>query len=184
MKFFHLICLMAGFALMGCNDGNVDLDNFGDQTLEVKIDELAYKMPPKSYKRIDLAPGSIHTIVVTDESGEVIKDQNFKVDKGGLLNVGGSRYVIWTELYGDESLREKHLKEVPLEVDNMIYHGDFEEVDPELIYLESRWDLGLDESFPTQVMDLQFQKEKWMTKRKLYRVADLVEEYQSQIQSN
>ena len=79
MKHPLIFCfLLVSLSLFSCEQGNVELDNAGDQTLKVVVDELLYMMPAGGFERIELKPG-LHSLIVQDASGQVMYDTTFQV---------------------------------------------------------------------------------------------------------
>ena len=147
MKHPLIFCfLLVSLSLFSCEQGNVELDNAGDQTLKVVVDELLYMMPAGGFERIELKPG-LHSLIVQDASGQVMYDTTFQVVEGGLINLAQVSYYIWVDLYGDATLRETQLNEDWISIGNESFFGQFEEVAPGPYYIERRWDFGLDEDF-------------------------------------
>ncbi|MDX2286745.1 MAG: hypothetical protein NW241_21445 [Bacteroidia bacterium] len=176
MRSLSLLLIPACLWLSACEKGNVDLDNAGSMTLQVMVDELAYDMPPRSYARIKLAEGP-HKLIVKDSSGRVLEEAAFRVAKGGLINVSKANYYIWADLYGDAALRPSYLKEDWLEIGKQSFFGDFELLDPGLLYVEQKWDFGLSEDFPEDLLGWNVQKDKYLVRRKLFREPDLIQAY-------
>jgi len=164
-------------SFMSCESGNIDLDNAGDEPLEVIIDNVVYRMPSQTYKRISLDKGA-HSITVKNSSGEVQIDSTFNVSEGGLLNVAKADYYIWTDLYGDPSLRDEKLDQDWKTIGDRDYYGEFYPVENN-IYVEKRWDFGLNESFPENLLGWNLSNEKYLIKSKIFRTDDLVSTFQS-----
>ncbi|TAE55300.1 MAG: hypothetical protein EAZ89_05745 [Bacteroidetes bacterium] len=175
-RFSFPLLLMLVFS--ACSQGNVDLDNAGSSTLHATVDELKYILPPRTYLRIKLEKGP-HTLVVNDSSGKTLEQTTFRIEEGGLLNLAKANYIIWTDLYGDPALRPQKLKEDWLEIGKNTYFGEFERLDPSLLYVEQKWDYPLTEPFPDDLLGWEISKEKWIVKRKLFREPDLVAAYKS-----
>ncbi|GAB4415050.1 MAG: hypothetical protein OHK0039_23390 [Bacteroidia bacterium] len=154
------------------------MDNNGDQPLIVTIDELTYRMQPHAYQRIELEAGT-HVLTIKEEAGRVIDTDTFQVIEGGLLNLAKTNYLIWVDLYGDPELRKTILQEDWIEIGNQSYFGQFEPVDVGAYYVESKWDYGLDEDFPEDLLGWEISREKWIIKRKLFREDELVNAYNS-----
>ncbi|RMG23237.1 MAG: hypothetical protein D6730_14875 [Bacteroidetes bacterium] len=173
----HLLLIsILGLMMSACQKGNVEMDNAGDQTLEVTVDELTYTMKPGDYQKLELKPGT-HRIIIKDEDGKTIEEATFQVKEGGLLNLARKDYYIWTDLYGDPSLKAEKLKEDWHKIGDKSYYGEFTRIEPENIYVEKTWDYGLEEDFPTDLIGLQLTREKYMIKSKLFREKDLIEAY-------
>ena len=164
--------------LSGCNKGNVDLDNAGDQPLTVVIDNIPYFMPAGSYKSISLEKGD-HSLEIKDESGNSLRDTTVNIAEGGLINVAATTYYIWTDLYGDPALKESKLREDWIKIGNQSFFGEFYPVGEDQIYVEKQWDYGLSEDFPEDLLGWKISSEKFLIKSKLYRADQLVEAYNS-----
>lgn len=177
------LCLFCFTACELVEEGNVDLDNNGPDVLLVTIDELTYKMPDSSYVNLDLKPG-FHQLVIKDENEKELETLTFEVVDGGLINLAKAQYYVWSDFYGDQSLREQKLNIQEVKINKVLYTGDFVPVDPEPLYVESkdRWDYGLSESFPGRLYDLVPKEERYKIRRKLYREQDLIEDYMSQVE--
>ncbi len=183
MRIKGLILLFSlSFFLLACDKGNIDLDNAGEEDLRVQIDEIKYDMPSNSYKNLSLDPG-LHTLVIRDDQGKVLDESRFTVEEGGLVNLGKSAYVIWTELYGASELRKEKLELAyyEIETDDGIQKiwGEFEKIEPEELYVEARWDYGLSEPFKDHLWRLDLIQEKYVILRKLFREKELLEEYKA-----
>ncbi|MDX2249836.1 MAG: hypothetical protein SF052_23835 [Bacteroidia bacterium] len=175
------VLLLVGLSMMGflgCNQGNIDMDNAGDEALEVSIDELSYDMAPGQYQRIKLEKGR-HLLKIKrkTEDGEKIVEADFRVVEGGLLNLAKTNYLVWTDLYGDPMLRESKLEEEWIEIDGHDYRGEFEKLDTAQFYIEKKWDYGLGEDFPDDLLGWEMGKEKYIIKRKLFRQEELIQAY-------
>ena len=179
MLVWGLAALLLG--TMGCNQGNIELDNAGEVPLQVVIDELPYQMPAKSFQRIELEPGR-HRLVVRDMEGNVKGDTTFSVIEGGLINLAHHPYYIWVDLYGDATLRDQQLEEEWVTIGNESFFGQFEPVDSMPYYVEQRWDYGLDQDFPADLYGWKITQEKWIIKRKLFREEGLVDAYKNMVQ--
>jgi hypothetical protein len=180
MKLNLSFLLLAGLSLLGlgCSKGNVDLDNGGSQTLSVVIDQVSYVLPPRTGQLIELAPGP-HTLEIRDSSGKTMDQTSFRIAEGGLINAARSPYIIWTDLYGDPALRATKLREEWIEIGKNSYFGEFERLDPEQYYVEKKWDYGLTEPFPDDLLGWEVTRDKWIVKKKLFREPDMVAAYQS-----
>ncbi|MCI4671534.1 MAG: hypothetical protein MRZ79_25550 [Bacteroidia bacterium] len=176
---FILLFAIALFTI-SCEEGNIDLDNGGEEELYVQIDEIKYHMPAGSYKNITLEKG-LHSISIEDASGKVLDASRFDVEKGGLLNLGKTNYIVWTELYGSSQFRKDKLKLAYFEVETIDgpqkIWGEFERLDAEKLYMETRWDHGLNEDFKEQLWRLDLIQDKYVIVRKVFREAQLFEEY-------
>ena len=178
LNFYLILSLML---FVACEEGNVELDNAGDEFLYVTVDELRHDMAPHSMKLLELKKGR-HKILITDREGKTLEEETFEVNKGGVLNVSKHSYIVWTDLYWASSeenskLRETKLQEEALEIDGQEYVGEFLELDAEQLYIESEWDYGLREEFPASLWGLEFAQEKWSIKRKIFRKKELAEAY-------
>ncbi len=180
MKFYVIISLIffsISSSFLSCDSGNVDLDNAGTDPLVVMIDNVVYNMPPESYKRISLSKGA-HSILIKNAAGEVIQDTSFAVLEGGLINLTGAEYYIWTDLYGDPQLKEEKLDQDWKTIGDKDYYGEFYEVERD-IYVEKRWDFGLGEKFPEDLLGWNLTTEKYLIKSKIFRTHDLVSAFQT-----
>jgi|GEM_PF-1592796 len=163
--------------LVGCQDGNINLDNASLKSLSVKIDETEYDAPAGSLQRISVEKGN-HTIVISDSTGKVIEEGTFDVEKAGLLNVGKTAHLIWKDLYGEQAFRDSQLEEKDLEVQEQIFFGDFTLIDSTVIYTEKEWDYDVDEDFPYSQMKLLLSpQKKYIVRQKMFRFSDFVAEY-------
>ncbi|MDX1908163.1 MAG: hypothetical protein SF053_14095 [Bacteroidia bacterium] len=162
--------------MSGCSSPNVYMDNDSNQTVVVAVDELSFKMPPRSFHELKLDAGR-HQLIVKDSANKVLDETTFTVIEGGLLNIGKSDYYIWTDLYGDAALDSLKLKEDFLEIGEVSLFGDFQKVDPSLYYVEKTWDYGLGEEFPEDLLGWNISKDRWIIKRKIFRAQDLIKAY-------
>jgi hypothetical protein len=172
---------LAWFLLLGCNQGNIEMDNAGEANLRVVIDELAYQMPAGSHQRIELEPG-LHTLSIQGEEGKILDETTFSVVQGGLLNLAKSTYYIWVDLYGEASLRDEVLDEKWIEIGNESFFGEFMKIPPEKLYAEKKWDFGLDEGFPDDLYGWKITQEKWIIRSKLFREEGLIQAYKEMVQ--
>ncbi len=173
LPFFLFLFALVSF---GCDEGNIDMDNDGEETFVVTLDDISYNMSPGDYQNLKLPSGS-HRIIIKDENGKILEETSFNVEKGGLINLARTDYYIWTDLYGDPALKEQHLKEDWLKIGNQTYFGEFIKVEPESIYKEKSWDYGLSEDFPSDLLGWQLTKEKYILKSKIFRKDQLIAAY-------
>lgn len=165
--------------LLSCEEeGNVLIDNSGEDQLQVMVDAVAYNMPAGSFIRVQLEPG-LHSYSIKDESGEVQEEGSFTVVEGGLLNAAKEEYLIWAEWYGDMSMKETTLKQEWIKVDDIEIFGEFERISGEDAYLEKRWDQSIDEDLPESVMAWELTDKRWVIKRKIFRLQEALIHYQS-----
>lgn len=179
--FVFRVLLFSLVLVVGCeSEGNVDLDNSGDEVLEVVVDGQKYVMPKNSYRKIQLEKG-MHTLIMKDAEGKVLEETRFMVSNGGLLNLSKSNYFIWKDLYGDASVREEKLSEEWIKIDKEEFFGDFTTLPTETIYTEKRWDYGLSEDFPSDLLgwEIDLRKNRYIIKSKLFRQNDLIQAYKS-----
>lgn len=175
-----LFAIFTWLSLLACNQGNIEMDNAGEQPLRVVIDELAYQMPAGSFKRVELEAGR-HTVTIENTEGKILDEGEFTVVEGGLLNLARTPYYIWVDLYGEASLREDKLKETWIEIGNESFFGEFEKISPENLYVERRWDFGLDEEFPDDLYGWKITQDKWLIRRKLFREQGLIDAYKDMV---
>jgi hypothetical protein len=180
-RFLSWLLLLPALWLGACEKGNVELDNSSDQTLRIAIDELRYSVGPNSFAKVELPTGP-HRVTVRNEANEIIADTTIRIIEGGLINLAGGEYLIWTDLYGNPELRKTKLNEEWIDIGDQSYFGEFERVDPEQLYVEREWDYGLEEPFPKDLLGWEMTQEKWVIKRKLFREADLVDAYTSLVE--
>ena len=161
-----------------CGGGNIDLDNSGDTPYEVVIGNESYIMAPHSYKSIALESGP-HTLIIKNEIGDVVADTLIQVIEGGLINIARADYYIWTDLYGDPSLKEDKLDEDWTEIGDQTFFGEFYPLESNKLYIEKRWDYGLQEAFPEDLLGWKLARDKYLIKSKVFRSQDLVDAYNS-----
>ncbi|MEL6653825.1 MAG: hypothetical protein AAFQ87_23765, partial [Bacteroidota bacterium] len=191
----HLATIALALALFftACEEfdqTNVELDNDSESTLIVKLDELSYRMNPGGYLAIQLEPG-LHQITVTDqESDEELKSETFEVKNGGLINLGEAQYYIWADLYGNQALKAEKLNIQDLVIESKdekgkkiktTYTGDFQPLPTDQLYIESQWDYGLGEDWPSRLWDIVPKEDKFKVRRKLYREQGLIDYYMSRV---
>ncbi len=174
LLYLSLISLSTLFST--CGTGNVDLDNAGGQPYEVIVGNQSYMMAPHEYKSITLEKGT-HTLVIKNELGEVVSDTLIQVIEGGLINTARANYYIWTDLYGDPSLKEEKLDEDWTEIEDQTFFGEFYPLESDKLYIEKRWDYGLQEAFPEDLLGWKLARDKYLIKSKVFRSQDLVEAY-------
>ncbi|MEZ4775392.1 MAG: hypothetical protein R3D00_19565 [Bacteroidia bacterium] len=173
---FSVLLLVGVCMTLGCNRGNIDMDNAGKEPIEVTIDAISYTMAPGQYQRIRLEKGR-HLLKIKRKDATEAEETDFRVVEGGLLNLANSNYLIWTDLYGDPMLRESKLEEEWIEIDGHDYRGEFEKLDPTVYYIEKKWDYGLGEDFPDDLLGWEMGNEKYIIKRKLFRQEELIQAY-------
>ncbi len=143
---FLLICLGA-LVLAGCG-GNVVLDNPRAEGVVFSFDGSDdYALAAGEMKTISLSEGP-HAIVVKSNGGQVLGDTTFNLKEKGLVHSGSSGYVVWRQLYGVQKDRKTLLNEDWTMVDSTRYFGDIKIYPATWLYLESNWDLGLDQPLP------------------------------------
>ncbi|MEM7656833.1 MAG: hypothetical protein AAF399_11945 [Bacteroidota bacterium] len=172
----RLLLAVSALLVFGCNQGNIDLDNDGPDRLTVVIDELTYSLEARAYQKIQLEKG-VHTITIKDDEGKELENSTFRVYEGGLLNLAKSNYLIWVDLYGDPSLRDRELEEDWITIGDKSFFGQFEQLDPGEIYIEKKWDYGLSDGFPDDLLGWQMTEERWIIKRKLFRQQGFMDAY-------
>ncbi|MEM6631603.1 MAG: hypothetical protein AAF694_18120 [Bacteroidota bacterium] len=174
---FLIVTLFSLSSLLStCGGGNVDLDNSGGVPLEVIIGNETHLMGPNSYKSISLEQGA-YDIIVRDQEGTILADTAFQVMEGGLINLAQGQYYIWTDLYGDPALKEKKLDEDWTEIGDQTFYGEFYPLETNKLYVEKRWDYGLQENFPEDLLGWKLAQEKYLIKSKVFRSEDLVDAY-------
>lgn len=173
--------LSLSILFFACENGNVDLDNGGDQPLNVTIDGMLYQLSPGGYENVALEQG-LHNIVIRDANNKVLKESRFTVIHGGLLNISETDYYIWTDLYGDPGLRESKLKEDWVQIGKKKFFGDFIQLPNDELYIEKRWDYGLSDDFPSDLLGWEPTSEKYIIRSKLYRVDKLTEAYEALVE--
>jgi hypothetical protein len=182
---YSLLIYYISFAVLflGCQAGNVDLDNAGTEDLTVLIDGQPYEMKAGAYRSIHLERGK-HELEIRSASGELKKETSFSVDIGGLINLGETRYYIWTDLYGENELRRTKLKEEWTQIGDKRLYGDFTVIESDQNWVERRWDYGLNEEFPEDLLGWKPTNEKYIIKSKLFRQEDLLKTYQNRVESS
>lgn len=180
--YFLIIALFTASLLPSCNQGNVDLDNASDEALVAIIDNVPYQLAPRSYKRIELGKGS-HSLKIQGEGGKIIADTVVRIIEGGLLNVGRAEYYIWTDLYGDPTLKESKLEEEWVNIGKQQFYGEFSQLEKNL-YVEKRWDFDLNQSFPDDLLGWKLASQKYLIKSKLFRKEQLISAYNSLVKTN
>jgi hypothetical protein len=156
---------------------NVYLDNSSAISIEADIDGIRYNITAGESRGVAVKPG-VHKISAKSVDGKWIKDTTFQVVKGGIVNLNQGKYTVWRELYGEDSLRTKKLKFDWVNFGQTPLLGDFTRYDSSLIFLEKAWDYDLAEAFPDEKMGFAVPtKEKFIIKAKIYREADLINEY-------
>ena len=174
---FLIVTLLSLSSLLStCGGGNVDIDNSGEIPLEVIIGNETHHMPPNTIKSIDLERGN-YSIVVRDTEGQILSDTLFQVMEGGLINLAQGEYYIWTDLYGDPALKEDKLDEDWTEIGDQTFFGEFYPLESSKLYIEKRWDYGLQENFPEDLLGWKLAQEKYLIKSKVFRSEDLVNAY-------
>lgn len=176
-----LITTLIGLSLLGCNQGNIEMDNAGGEDLVVIIDELAYQVPAGAFERIDLEAGT-HRIIIKSAEDKELDRAEFEVIEGGLLNLAKSPYYIWVDLYGEAELRKEKLKEEWIDIGNESFFGEFDKLPADVVFIEKKWNFGLDEDFPDDLYGWKMAQDKWIIKRKLFREEGLIQAYKSMVQ--
>ena len=186
MKPIQLLCItIFASSLFSCSTGNVDLDNGSTESLTVVVDHTdTHVMNPGTYKQIHL-PKGMHHILVNDADGNLRAERRINVEEGGLLNVGGAEYYIWTDLYGNPGLKQAKLEEKWVDIGGKSFYGEFYRLDNSDLYTEKRWDFGLSQSFPEDLLGWQWQmsKEKYLIRSKLFRDDQLISAYNSLVKN-
>lgn len=166
-------------ALLSCEpDGNLLIDNSGEEACQVVVDAVAYNMPAGSNIRTTLEPG-IHTYTIKNAEGKVRDEGSFTLTEAGMINAAGEKYLIWAEWYGDMSMKETTLKQEWIKVGDIEIFGEFERISGEDTYLEKRWDQDIDEDLPESVMAWELTDKRWVIKRKIFRLQEALIHYQS-----
>ncbi|MEO0473183.1 MAG: hypothetical protein AAF206_26450, partial [Bacteroidota bacterium] len=168
------------FYYMGLNEGNVELDNGGEKTLKVTVDELTYVLQAGGTEVLQLEKGR-HRLLIKDEDGETIEESVFLVENGGIINAAQVSYIVWADLYGDPALRESKLQEEFFSIEGVEkvrgkdkkvkreFMGEFNRLDKENYYIEQTWHYGLAEDWPDERYDWRPTEEKYQVRRKVYR---------------
>ena len=175
MKKIPLIFLTA-LLLLGCGGGNVVLDNARTEavTFSFKGGETV-EVEAEGRSSIDLEPGTHEVEIKLGDS--VVADTSFKLKTGGIVHSGGSRYVIWKQLYGLQNDRATLLNEKWVEVDSIRVYGDFTVYEPEWIFLEENWEYGLDDDFPES--KTMYVTEDFQIESKVFRSQDMITYYKT-----
>ena len=175
------ILILAALTGLLISCGNIEIDNGSNLTLLVKVGDHNLELGPGERENITCKPGE-YTLHIQQHTGELLTDTTISVRKAGLINAGATTYVIWRDLYGLQGDRETLLNEAWVEMDSVEYYGDFKQINPEQLYVESTWDYGLEESFPTSKSLMIFKD--FSLKSKIFRQTDFVNEYSRRVGIN
>lgn len=182
MRFFLPISIVfLVLTLAGCEKGNVFLDNAGESMRKVEIDNQSFSIEPKGSVILTLKPGA-YPIKVKNGGDTVIKDtQIFVGKKGGVVNLGQRRYILWKELYGDTTNKAQKLQIQKIDYDKMMYIGDFTNYDSSVFYIPCTWNYNLDEVFPDGELNwTPPNKERYELKSKIYRIEQFAAEFKKE----
>lgn len=172
--------LLPLWLLIACSSGNVDLDNASQDALKVTIDNQLYLLKAGERENIKLEPG-LHSIKIQDIKNETLKDTAIQILIGGLLNVAGGEYLIWKDIFSPEATlayRKEALKPEKLTIDRKVYELEYEMLPANRLFIETKWDYGLTESFPKKVYGWEIDKDKkYMIKTKLVRLDEFEKVY-------
>ncbi len=163
-------------SFLGCNGGNVVLDNAGEKALIVTVDELTYTIDAGAYEALDLEKGR-HTISIKSAEGDSILQSTFSIEEGGFVNLAQSTYYIWTDLYGNTRNKAQHLNEDWLKIGEEEIFGEFTPLPKDQLYTEKAWDFGLLEDFPETRIGMELTDDKYILESKIFRESDLVDAY-------
>lgn len=173
--FFLFMC---GWALFLSACGNVEVDNAAPQSVTLQVGEHTLDLAPGAREQIKLPSGD-HALRISTKAGEALADTTIRVREGGLINAGGTHYLIWRDLYGLQKNRGTLLNEEWVEMDSVEYFGDFKQIGPEQVYVESTWTYGLNESFPVSKNLMIFKD--FVLESKVFRQSEFVTEYNQRV---
>jgi hypothetical protein len=175
------LLITVALLLSACGpEGNVYIDNGGDEPLTVMLDQDRYDLQPGQRTLIKVEPGQ-HQIRVAGEDGKFTRDTTVQIENGGLINPAGAEYLAWKEVFAPNStleLRKKLLKPKKLRIDNFVYEIEYYALPKEQLYTERFWSYGLDETFPKTVRGWEFDAdEQYKFKSLLVRKSDFAKVY-------
>lgn len=162
---------------MGCGGGNITLDNPRPEAVEFIFDGGSpTQVGGGASSSISLEPGTHQVTIKSD--GNVLADTTFNIKEAGLVHSGASRYVIWKQLYGLQKDRATLLSERWVELDSIRLYGDFTVYEPNWVYIENNWELGLDEDLPESVT--MYITDDFKIESKVFREDGLIATYRQQ----
>ena len=181
MLYRFFVLLLIGSFLTSCSpEGNVYIDNGGEETMTVVVDNIRHDLQPGQRVLVQLEPGP-HRVTVAGPDGKIRSEENIQVVEGGLINAAGAEFLIWKEVFAPQSsleFRKTLLKPEKLKIDKLVYEVEYTMLPQDQLYIEKIWDLGLEESFPKTVHGWELEAEKqYMFKTLLVRKSDFPEVY-------
>jgi hypothetical protein len=181
MKQIFAVSILFVLVFAACGPkGNVYIDNGGEETLTVVLDQSRYDLQPGQRSLIEVEPGP-HQIRVAGQDGKFTRDTTVQIVEGGLINPAGAEFLVWKEVFAPNStleLRKQLLKPEKLKIDNFVYEIEFTSLPSDQLYIEKSWDFGLNESFPKTVQGWEFKaEEQYKFKTLLVRKSDFAKVY-------
>ena len=174
--FKYLVLVGVAIGLFSCSRGNLYIDNAGTTLRKIDLDGQVFTLEGNGALIINAKQGK-HQLKIMDENKKILKDTFFTLQKGGLINLGGTRYIKWKELYGDEIYRKEKMQSKMVEYESWVFTGDFTEYDSTQLYFEKDWNFDPDQPFPKDRIGWDLPTgEKYIIKSKVYRIENFVKE--------
>ena len=145
-------------SLSACSfaDQQVVVDNPLNVTLAFRIDRDSFNITPHHFLELNIPRGS-HSIEVSelDSRSSVIKAQLINISGDGLLNIGKTPYVRWTNVYvkpgTDTAAYKRFIVNKKISLNGFEYEGDLELYPAEQLFIAKKWNLGLQQAFPSEM---------------------------------
>jgi hypothetical protein len=157
----------------------VSIDNPSEIDFSFSLNEEKYSVNALGETTLSLKEGK-HYFLILNALGDTLLNDTIKVFNDGLLNPTQSTYVVWSDLYlEDFEEYETYAQEVLNIQDSiLIDYKEYNDIDFNVfenqIFIPKDWDFGVFEEWPKEI-DLY--SERVIKKSKIYRLADLEEEW-------
>lgn len=143
-----------------------------DEVLTVQIDQKTYLVETGKKQEVPISLGTHHVTASLNEGTLIDTSIQFtrSMEKsGGLLNLSGESFYLWTELYGsgitetiyntpeaastgNASLSQIIEKEfTTLQIDSTLVYGNIKAYPPNQLFIEKVWFYNIDEAFKEKV---------------------------------
>jgi len=177
MKFIPFYLFLLALGLGACSQ-SVEVDNPSTQILKFNIGENKIELEPGETKSISVSKGQ-QVIEIKDAQDSLWLQTTASIQEEGLIAPPGNWYLIWTDLYGDQTDRKSILSEKEIVLDSIKYSIDVLFVDSIGGFLPKKWDYSLIQSFPETLPLRGDQKSE--KKSKIFKIENFKEAYEKRV---
>lgn len=168
--------------LASCNSEKsfeVTIDNPSEFDFSFSLNKEEYSVNAMTELMLEMNEG-MHFFFIQNEMGDTLLNDSIAIFSDGLLNPTKNTYVVWNDLYLEDFEQYDNIAKELLNIKDSILIDDkeYNDVDFDVyenqVFIEKKWDFGVFETWPEEI-DLYAQSE--VKKSKIYRLADLEEEW-------